>query len=743
MSARQRRWGVLFLFAILFTVLEMGSIASRSATWDEPVHLTAGYLALTQRDYRLDPTHPPLLRMWAALPLAFMDVAPPDSAAIDGSTPDAWLGQAYIASHDFLYRRNDADRLLNRARLMVIALGVALGCLLFVWIDAWLGFVPALLALAFYIFEPNLLAHASLVTTDFGVTLFIFAASYLLWRTCRTPASLGSVAGLTVCVALASVSKSSGLLLAGVVPLILAIEVVRGTVAWRRATGILLLTAIGSVAMIWAVYGFRYAPSDTPGWIFSTQTLEVVQDHARPLAAIAGWIDAHHLLPNAFTQGVLYGQATADDLPAYFNGEYSHEGWWYYFPSAFALKTPSALLVLVAIGLVTIVRRRREWPHAVFLLIPPALFFVVAVASGINVGVRHILPIYPFAIAIAACGANELLAWRPAVRRSATVALAALWLFAFVAVYPNTLTFFSLFAGGPSNGLRYLADSNLDWGQHLKQLAAWLRTQNVAHVNLAYFGTADPSYYDIDDTLRPGSPAVLTDRWRPPSLPGYVAVSATVLSGVYGTPASRLLYSGFNDLQPVADIGHSIRVYWIDRWPERTPAPDDSGWAAERGLADSLLFEQGWFDHAIVHYRRYLQHQPDDEQANVNLGIALLQSGNPAEALASLRRAVARTPKSAALHRVLAAALCEHGSPAEAEAAARRAVSVAPRDAAAHDILGRALALQERWREATEEFSRALAIAPDFHQAREHLDWIADANAAAAHQDRPGQIRSR
>jgi tetratricopeptide (TPR) repeat protein len=318
-----------------------------------------------------------------------------------------------------------------------------------------------------------------------------------------------------------------------------------------------------------------------------------------------------------------------------------------------------------------------------------------------------------------------------------------MWLFAFVEVYPNTLTFFSPVAGGPSNGLRYLADSNLDWGQHLKQLGAWLRRQNVAHVNLAYFGTADPSYYDIDYTLLPGSPNFLTDRWRPPSLPGYVAVSATVLSGVYGTPASRLLYSGFRDLKPVADIGHSIRVYWVDRWPERAPVDDDADWAAERSLADSLLFEQGWYDHAIVHYRRFLRRQPDDEQANANLGVALLQNGQPAEALAVLGRAAERSPASGTLHRLLAAALCEHGKPTDAEAVARRAVRLEPGDAAAHDILGRALALQERWREAAEEFSRALAIAPDFAEARDHLSWIERAAAEAAHHERPGQIRSR
>ena len=136
-------------------------------------------------------------------------------------------------------------------------------------------------------------------------------------------------------------------------------------------------------------------------------------------------------------------------------------------------------------------------------------------------------------------------------------------------VYPHTIAFFNVLAGGPAHGSEYLVDSNIDWGQDLKPLKQWMVDNNVPHINLAYFGFADPRYYGIDCTFLPGSPGwVPAELVRAPQLPGYVAVSATLLRGVYAsTPAEREFYAGLARRTPIATIGYSIFVFKMDqRW---------------------------------------------------------------------------------------------------------------------------------------------------------------------------------
>ncbi len=145
--------------------------------------------------------------------------------------------------------------------------------------------------------------------------------------------------------------------------------------------------------------------------------------------------------------------------------------------------------------------------------------------------------------------------------------LLAFWVFEFARVYPHNLAFFNQFVGGPQDGYEYLLDSNLDWGQDLKPLKKWMDQQGIQQINLAYFGTADPAYYGMQCTYLPGSPFFAQNQNSLPQLPGYVAISDTVLMGVYLNPAWRAFYKPLLKMQPVADIGYSIRVYKVDnRW---------------------------------------------------------------------------------------------------------------------------------------------------------------------------------
>jgi hypothetical protein len=560
----------LLVFGLVFSFLTVSSYVRKSATWDEPQQLVAGYAALKLGHYRLDPEHPPFARMWAALPLVLAA-----DVRMQTTRPSWQAGDAYAFGHEFLFLDNDADRLLNRARFMSVLLGIGLGVLLFAWARELVGFWPAVGVLALFTFEPNVLAHARLVTTDLGVSCFLFGSIYFLWRTTRrlTPLNLSGAAIFT---GLALVTKYSALILLPVIPLLLVSRVWRpgwpgawGGDGWTgrtlRAATIVLVLALAGYAATWAVFGFRYAPTPAPldQHRFVTSSAPYVQERAPHLAAAVDWIDRHRLLPNAASQGFLFGQVRAQRRSAYFAGAHGEEGWWLYFPVALLIKTPGAVLLLGLGGLLAAARR---WKHdretLLFVLLPPAAFFAAAAAATLNIGLRHILPVYPFLLLVA----GFAFAWlREHGKTWIASALLAVAMLESLAVHPDYLAFFSRFVGGPRHGHEYLVDANLDWGQDLKGLKRWMDRRGVDHVNLSYFGTADPGYYGIACTHLPGAPFFAEDRVGPPRLPGYVAVSATNLHGVYLDRSQRDFYRPLLEREPDTVIGGSIHVYRVER----------------------------------------------------------------------------------------------------------------------------------------------------------------------------------
>lgn len=563
---------VLCVFAAVFITLTVGSYTRQSATSDEPIHLAAGYTALRLHDYRVDQEHPPFLRMWAALPLLML----PDVQL--GTNDISWrTGHDWDFSHHFLYEINDADRLLYRARFMTVVLGIVLGVLLFCWGRELFGFWTATAVLALYCLEPNILAHSGLVTTDLGVTCFIFGALYFLWRLTRR-FTCGNAAGLAAFFALAQVSKFSALILGPIVVVLLLVHVLCGG-AWSYRFGnqgefrslrqktlamivVIGLLAITSYAAVWAVYGFRYGPTAPSVDLARVQDNPDILKHVHTVSVVANWFDKHRLLPDTYTHSLVLGQVKAQRRSAYFAGEFSRTGWWYYFPVVFLVKTPLTVLLLFICGLVLSVKTRAHWKSEdAFLVLPLAIYLGVAMTAHLNIGLRHILPIYPLVLLICGITLEEMrVRWRP-LFLMAPIVLAAVEL-GFV--YPHCLAFFNQLVGGPKNGHLVLLDSNLDWGQDLKPLKLWMDAHHVEQINLGYFGTADPAYYGIHATPLLGSPSFLTAQVTEPRLPGYVAVSVQNLHGVWSRQATLNYYAPLLDREPTAVIGYSIHVYWVE-----------------------------------------------------------------------------------------------------------------------------------------------------------------------------------
>jgi len=556
---------------LLFATLCVYSYTRKSATYDEPLHLAHGFNALASGDYRLDPGHPPFARVLAALPLLAGKVVGVDAAAIDSASPASWAPPLQNSvAHRFLYVDNDADRLLYRARFMSVLLGIVLGGLIFLWARECLGPAPAIAAVLFFALEPNLLAHFGLVTTDASLACFVFGAIYFLWRTCRR-ASVANTAGFTVFFVLSMLTKFSALLLAPLVVVFVCDAVFRRrSLTIARACVIAVVLAACTWGSIWAAYGFRHAPSRNEPWTFRYNADPRVAEAAPVVSAAVGWIDHHHLLPNAFSQGLLITHALSQSRNAFLAGDYSKTGWWSFFPVAIGIKTPITLLVLSVAALVLwrLAKSEADRVAAAFIAAPIVLFLGFAVVSRINIGLRHVLMIYPFLIMMAAFSVRAALSSRGGGGRIALATLSLLWIFEFGAVYPHPLAFFNTFVGGPARGAEYLVDSNLDWGQDLKELKAWMVSHNVDEISLAYFGTADPRYYGIQCIYLPGSPPFIpAESQRAPRLPGYVAVSATLMSGAYVDERRRDFYKPLLALTPAASIGHSINVYWVEsRW---------------------------------------------------------------------------------------------------------------------------------------------------------------------------------
>jgi len=561
----------LGLFAIVFVTLSVSSYLQKSLAIDEHFHILEGYMVLT-RGCHIQTDHPHLLNVFAALPLVLEGVKfDPDHIPRDG------------LFHAFFFEQNDCDQLLRSARFMITLLGVLLGVILFLWMRELFGFWPAAAGLALYTCEPNILCNAGVVTQDLGLTCFFFGTIYFLWRTLRC-LTIGNAAGLALFFAMAHVSKFSAVLLGPILLLLLAIRIA-GRQPWPLrwngnrelrahnsktvASGVLILV-VGAVLVlvVWMTYGFHYTtgPDMYGGTTSALYEDPDVRAWLPGSAMVLGWIDRHHLLPNAYTQSFLR-QALSNTgsfkIAGYLLGQGKYGHWWYYFPVVFLVKTPLTILTLFfASGVLWLSRRRRPGIDALCVVLPIAVYLAVAIFTTRNVGVRHLLPIYPLVIIVAVAPLAELL------QRGLKWPLVVFCLLAVIemaGVYPNYRGFFNSLAGGPRNGPNILLDSNIDWGQDLKLLKRWMTAHQVAHINLGYWGVSDAEYYGIDCTHILTTLPPIGHELSMPRLPGYVAVSVQLLHDP-AFPQVAAYYSPLLEKTPAAIIGYSIYVYWVDQW---------------------------------------------------------------------------------------------------------------------------------------------------------------------------------
>lgn len=584
-AGRRRTAGLVLAAGLtLYVTLSLASMRHESSTFDESVHLPPGYAGLTLGDYWIEPYHPPLVRSLAALPLLALD-----DVRLDTADPTLRRRLIWGFGERFLWRWNDGERLVRLGRLPVIALAATLAAALFLFTRRRWGLLAGGFALLLCVLEPGFLAHGRAITTDMGVTVFLFltvAAFERLTAEVTWPRLLaaGAALGGTLTAKFSGVLVLPMLGLLGLVvacgrePLPVALGRGRRELSGRASrllavAGLLLAMGIVAAGAVWAAYGFRSSPqSGVAGGLEGFPWSRVAVEQPLVQQAITSARELS-LLPQPWLYGLAHMIAGGHGGVAFLFGRESAAGWWYYFPVTFALKTPLPLLVLLAVAAVGAVRRLpgaspAERRLEAFLWLPPLVYLAVAMTQHVNLGNRHMLPVYPFAFVLAGRAAARL--WqapglRRGVRRAAVGALLAWYAAANAAAYPHYLGFFNELAGGSAGGWRKLVDSNLDWGQGLVGLRRWMTAHGVERVTLSYFGTADPGSYGITGPRLPGfrPPPPHKTVWRV-RRGEVVAVSATHLQGVYLDDALDPLLARLREREPLAVVGGSIFVYRVD-----------------------------------------------------------------------------------------------------------------------------------------------------------------------------------
>jgi hypothetical protein len=545
------RGGLAALLLWAFFAQAVTSMATQSATVDEQAHFVRGYLYLKLGTPVFRLGHPLLADAWAAVPLALLtnlDI-PADANAFQsndwGNYADACVWRPGV----------NVEQVFFLSRSTVVALGMVFAALVFRWARRLWGTNAGLVALALFVFDPTIVAHSQLVTHDVPVSVFYLAATYGLWRYLETYRTRHLVlTGLMF--GLAQASKFSALLL---VPLFVVI-----VAAWPflpveksarrrwlkdRALGLLAIFAIGGLT-VWALYRFEVRP--IAGWPIPVPAAGYFQDLLWEV--------------NYFTHNRYF----------FLCGQYSASGWWYYFPLAFATKTPLPAMLLIGAALVGAWRppfspgRRGgdEGQSRLMALLLPALAYLGStLVSPLYIGYRYFIPALPFLYVLA--GRLAILAqgrWRW------VLAGLLLWSGVIAArIHPDGIAYFNELIGGPENGWRCLVDSNIDWGQSLPALRDLIERKNLGRIKLSYFGSAHPSYYGIDYEPLPtadltperGHPA-LTAFYPHDPAPGVYAVSVTNLAGIAMRPEQWDTFAHFRDRRPFAHAGHSILLYRVE-----------------------------------------------------------------------------------------------------------------------------------------------------------------------------------
>lgn len=578
------------LLVLLMLILAIISQKQESAIMDEVAHIPAGYSYLTQRDMRLNPEHPPLLKDLSAIPLLFMQGInfPAELKSWTSEVNSQW-----DFGFNFLYHsNNDADKIIFWARMPMLLLLILLGFFIYRWTKELYGKLAALMAVFLFSFSPTFIAHGRYVTTDVGAAFAFFFASYFFIKFLKNPSGKNLFwAGISFGVA--QLIKFSLILL---IPYFGILVLIWIYIQWRETkqfwktffTYILKFAAVMIIGflLVYPVYMFHVANYPAEKQISDT-TFIASQFPIKPVGNLIIWMSKQPILkPYAqYALGLfmVFQRATGGNT-TYFLGDVTNKGWKSYFPIVYAIKEPLTLHILTIFALLFLAAgaKKEIWQKAfkslsnfvknnfteIAMLIFLAIYWGASITSNLNIGVRHILPTIPF-VYILVSGQIKRLFNHIHNKKVFVIcglvfgALLAWYAFSSLSIFPYYLTYFNELVGKAKNGYAYVTDSNLDWGQDLKRLAKWVEENNIQKIKVDYFGGAIASYYlgnKAEEWHAEYNPEKAKGSW--------LAVSATFLQQNRAIPTKGFekrtdQYLWLNQYTPVTVIGNSIFVYYI------------------------------------------------------------------------------------------------------------------------------------------------------------------------------------
>jgi len=521
----------LALSLSVFIILGGTSALKKSFTYDETLHLANGIAYHKFQNFRFGIEHPPLLRYIAGFSSYFAKAVLPRAETLvrtkDEIRLNSWSPGKDFVFADKLFFRNGSgtERLLFTGRFLLLLLGIPLIIIIHRWAKELYGERAANLAAVLLALSPNILAHTK--KQNFKNLI----PSALLWS-------------------LALSSKHTALFY------FTAFHLTAFFLAGDRKK--FLAHFFAQIPVIIFMINLSYLFTEPVcGNFFRENELGSLSVFIQSLLKIASKIS---FLPETYLKGIAYSFFhSSRGHSAFLLGLYSVKGWPYYFPLAILIKSTLAGIVLAALSVIS-AKTSKIKKDELFFIIPCAAFLIFMMQSNLNIGIRHTLILWPFAFLFFSRAARLL-------KGRALWAVAALAIFENLLIFPDYISHFNFVLGGPRQGIKYLGDSNLDWGQGLKQLSSWWEKEGKPPVILSYFGTGSPQYYGIayqgcmmSTPMRDGADIIN------PANPEkeYFAVSATNLQGIYflnygkGKP-----FTYFLSKKPVKICGSSIYVYDI------------------------------------------------------------------------------------------------------------------------------------------------------------------------------------
>ena len=645
---KTKAWVIAAVIALIAVqVLQIVVVIHReSLTFDEDDHMYAGYRMWKNGDYGLNPEHPPLVKLLATLPVLGEKLWVPPLKGIFFKGEAYLGGQAWLAHND-----GGSQRLVFRMRMAAALLAVALSLVVFFATREWFGTTAALVALALVVFDPNILAHSGLVTTDVGAALFFLATIWAFFRFVKQPTLLRlAIAGFVFGLLLAT--KHSGVVLGPMLAVLAGWEVAVAEKGTRLRTamrlgGSLAAIVLLAVGVLWAFYGFRYAAR--PAGLQLIPSLAQYSQDLKPFdRGSIWWMARLHILPESYLMGMVDIRVFAKYFNTFILGTWYPHGVWWYFPVTISIKTTLGFIGLVLLaGFAIVTGKLGKGPNhsraLVYVLFVWVAYLATAGINGLNIGVRHVLPLYALAAVIAGAGVAALAPLSRGWKWACSILLVA-HVVSALCVLPSPLAYANEAWGGPANTYKVLGDSNVDWGQQLYQVKDWEDKHPGEECWFAYIvrPLVMPESYGVHCHVlpngmalnggAPGSEAV------PPVVHGAVLLSASELSGALWPSRELNPYRGFQARKPDEEIGYGVMVY-------RGDVPMEAAGGVSRAFLAWSKLQARQPQEALALAEEGVKLSPDNLYAQMALGDVAAATGKKDEARAAYNAAIAAANK--------------------------------------------------------------------------------------------------